>query len=133
MHPIHLKYRKIQAMQKILSLLLIMIMSTLPLLSVSAFANSCQNIDSHSPHSLSNSEQAVDMSEMHEECCNDCDISCQHGGLCNCDSGQAAYSISILEQNNFLNYQLFPRRIVISDSFVSINYQSLYRPPITVL
>jgi len=116
-------------MQKILCLFLVFIMTTLPMLSVSASVNTCQQ--SH-PQSSISIQQTMDMSATHD-CCTSPDINCQHGDLCDCDIEQVAYSIVGSFHNNFTDYQKLSHKEVISDLFISKISESLYRPPITIL
>lgn len=118
-------------MQKILSIFLILIMTTLPMLSVSASSDSCQN---PAPQSSASMQQVMDMEQGNtHECCTGPSVSCDHGNLCDCDIGQAAYSILSSFQSTFVGYQKSTHKDVIPDLFISKNSESLYRPPITIL
>jgi hypothetical protein len=121
-------------MQEILSVLLILIMTALPMLSVSASVNTCQHSVPESTISdvQTNSYTAMDMDTM-EDCCHSPAVSCDHGSACDCDNVQAGYSVVASAQDTFVDQPLQLHKQVILDLFVSKVSESLYRPPITPL
>jgi hypothetical protein len=119
-------------MQKLISLLLITILTIFPILSASASVNYCQHDASQSTIQTSAVEktiQSMDMSSAHD-CCAGVSL-CDHGA-CDCDNGQAAYSFSSTTQVSVVS-SLPQYKEIISNFFISKNSDSLYRPPISLL
>ena len=116
-------------MQKILSVLLIFIMTALPMLSVSASSNTCQHSLSESTFSevQTISQAAMNMDTM-EDCCHGPSVTCDHGIACDCDNSQAGYTVVASSQNTFVDQPLQLHKQVILDLFVSKISESLYRP-----
>ena len=121
-------------MQKILSVFLIFIMLALPMLSVSASLNTCQHSfpESTTSRVQTISHTVIDMDTM-EDCYHSPSVNCDHGIACDCDNGQAGYSVVASLQDTLVAHQLQLHKQVLSDLFVSKISESLYRPPITGL
>lgn len=121
-------------MQKILSILLIFIVTALPMLSASASLNTCQHSmpESATIDVQTSSHATMDMGTM-EDCCHSPAVSCDHGSACDCDNSQAGYTVIASSQDTFVDQPLQLHKQVILDLFVSKVSESLYRPPITRL
>lgn len=113
-------------MQKIFSLFLIVLMTTLPVLSASASLEFCQNSHPDSLNNVMMMEQMTDSSATHD-CCLGLDASCD------CDNGQTVSSVLSTLENTISGHQLVSHNAIIPSLFTSKIAESLYRPPITIL
>ncbi len=127
-------------MQKLLTLLIVFIISVLPIVNASASLSSCEHMmnESISMSQPMNAESMADMdhdskmSSMHD-CCETHKAVCGHANTCDCDNSQVNYSaVPSIQILNFQYIGSFKPRYI-SSLFHSKPSDSLYRPPIDIL
>jgi len=111
-------------------------MTTLPMLSASAFVPVCHNTtpnsSANSPHSMVVA-QIADISNEHD-CCENLEIPCDHStGSCDCENGQTSSSIINKIESTFFTPKFTTHKDIVPSLFTSKIADSLYRPPIIIL
>jgi len=120
--------------QKVMSILLIMLMSVLPMLSTSASFFQCQHTSNMGKTTLEKaeinnmqiSEPATSMNGTHD-CCEEAN------GQCDCDNGQLGSSLINTVSSVVPTYNSSLFKQAIQPLLISKIADSLYRPPITLL
>lgn len=119
--------------QEVISILLIMLLSVLPMLSTSASIFQCQHTSSTSveKHDMSNMQMSAStiltmVGDLHD-CCEEANVQCD------CDNGQVGTSLINTVENCVQTPKKSLFKQAIQPLLVSKTSDSLYRPPITIL
>lgn len=127
-----------QQHQKVISILLIMLMSVLPMLSASASLFQCQHMSNQGSTSTTTSLTSTMSGKITEtmtktitgdlhDCCEEANLQCD------CDNGHASFSLVNAFASEIQSHSISTFKPVIQPLLISKIVDSLYRPPISIL